>query len=339
MEVKLREIQKTATEEILNVKDKKELNDVRVKFMGKQGLLTSILRGMKDLAEEERKTVGALANVVRGEIENNINLKMKMFEAEELERTLNSEKIDISENAVGIEKGALHPVSRVINKLVDICVAMGYEILQGPEVETDYYNFEALNIPKNHPARDMQDSFYISDNILMRTHTSPMQARTMEVRKPPFKIIVPGRVYRNDNDSTHSPVFHQMEGLVVDENISMADLKIQLNIMMQRLFGENIKTRFRPAFFPFTEPSIEVDVSCPNCGGTGCRICKGTGYLEMLGAGIVNPKVLEMSGIDSKKYSGFAFGTGIERPAMVKNSITDMKSLFKNDIRFLKQMK
>ena len=256
-----------------------------------------------------------------------------------MERTLNSEKIDISENAIGIEKGALHPVSRVINKLVDICVAMGYEILQGPEVETDYYNFEALNIPKNHPARDMQDSFYISDNILMRTHTSPMQARTMEVRKPPFKIIVPGRVYRNDNDSTHSPVFHQMEGLVVDENISMADLKIQLNIMMQRLFGENIKTRFRPAFFPFTEPSIEVDVSCPNCGGTGCRICKGTGYLEMLGAGIVNPKVLEMSGIDSKKYSGFAFGTGIERPAMVKNSITDMKSLFKNDIRFLKQMK
>lgn len=339
MEDKLREIQKTAIEEILNVKDKKELNDVRVKYMGKQGLLTSILRGMKDLAADERKTVGALANIVRGEIEDNIDSKMKMFEAEELERTLNSEKIDISENAVGIEKGALHPVSRVINKLVDICVAMGYEILQGPEVETDYYNFEALNIPKNHPARDMQDSFYISDNILMRTHTSPMQARTMEVRKPPFKIIVPGRVYRNDNDSTHSPVFHQMEGLVVDENISMADLKIQLNIMMQRLFGENIKTRFRPAFFPFTEPSIEVDVSCPNCGGTGCRICKGTGYLEMLGAGIVNPKVLEMSGIDSKKYTGFAFGTGIERPAMVKNSITDMKSLFKNDIRFLKQMK
>ena len=339
MEDKLREIQKTAIEEILNVKDKKELNDVRVKYMGKQGLLTSILRGMKDLAAEERKTVGALANVVRGEIEDNIDSKMKMFEAEELERTLNSEKIDISENVIGIEKGALHPVSRVINKLVDICVAMGYEILQGPEVETDYYNFEALNIPKNHPARDMQDSFYISDNILMRTHTSPMQARTMEVRKPPFKIIVPGRVYRNDNDSTHSPVFHQMEGLVVDENISMADLKIQLNIMMQRLFGENIKTRFRPAFFPFTEPSIEVDVSCPNCGGTGCRICKGTGYLEMLGAGIVNPKVLEMSGIDSKKYTGFAFGTGIERPAMVKNSITDMKSLFKNDIRFLKQMK
>ncbi len=339
MEKQLLEIKNQALEAVGQCGDLKTLNDAKVKFLGKAGLLTSILRGMKDVAPEDRPKVGTLVNQAREEIESAFALKQEEIEKKALEEKLASEKVDITEPAKDFKKGALHPISLVFNKLIDACVDMGFEVVQGPEVETDFYNFEQLNIPKNHPSRDMQDSFYITDSVLLRTHTSPMQARVMEKVKPPIKIIVPGKVYRNDSDSTHSPVFHQMEGLVVDENVSMVDLKTMLNTLMARLYGENTKIRFRPSYFPFTEPSVEVDVSCPHCDGKGCKTCKGTGYLEVLGAGIVNPKLLENCGIDSTKYSGFAFGMGIERTAMVKYSIHDLRTMYKNDVRFLKQMK
>ena len=250
-----------------------------------------------------------------------------------------TEKVDITQPGKDVKLGALHPINDVIDKLTDICVNMGFSVVEGPEIEYDYYNFEAMNIPKNHPSRDMQDTFFITEDILLRSQTSAVQAREMESRKPPFKIVCPGKTYRNDSDATHSPIFNQMEGLVVDENVSMADLKSMLTILMKRLFGEDTAIRFRPSFFPFTEPSIEVDVSCPNCHGKGCSTCKGSGMLELLGAGIVNPKVLEMSGIDSKKYKGFAFGFGLDRTAMILDGISDIRNLYKNDIRFLDQFK
>lgn len=339
MKDKLIKIKDEALNQVEIVKNLKELNECKVKFLGKQGELTMVLRGMRDLPAEQRPIVGAVVNQVRAEIEALIQQKEIFFENEELNKKLESEKVDITEPSKDLQLGAFHPITRIIDKVCDICVKMGFEVVQGPDIETDYYNFEALNIPKNHPARDMQDSFYITDKFVLRTQTSAVQAREMEKRKPPFKIICPGRTYRNDSDSTHSPMFHQFEGLVVDENVSMADLKIMLNTMLKNLFGENTKIRFRPSFFPFTEPSVEVDVSCPSCKGDGCRFCKGTGWLEMLGAGVVNPKVLEISGIDSKKYRGIAFGMGVDRLAMIENSIQDLRTMFKNDIRFLNQMK
>ncbi len=322
----------------IDFSNKKGLADIRVKVFGKAGCLTLLSKGMRDLSPEERPVVGALINEVRNFLEEKISSKEKDFEKQELRERLEKEKIDITEPSR--EKiGAAHPISNVLDRLTDICVSLGFSVVEGPEIETDYYNFEALNTPKNHPARDMQDTFFINDNILVRSQTSAVQAREMEVRKPPFKIICPGKTYRNDSDSTHSPVFHQLEGLVIDENISMADLKAMLTILMKRLYGEDTTIRFRPSFFPFTEPSIEVDVSCPNCHGKGCQTCKGTGMLELLGAGIVNPKVLEMSGIDSKKYRGFAFGFGLDRTAMILNSINNIRYFYRNDIRFLNQMK
>lgn len=339
MQEKLQQLSIQAKTELNQIADAVALNNFKVKYLGKQGLLTEILRGMRDLSAEQRPVVGALVNQVRQEIEEQIASKQEQFDKIQLEKELAKNYIDITEPAKGHEKGALHPLSQVFELLIDSCVNMGFKVVEGPEVELDYYNFEALNIPKNHPSRDMQDTFFITDNILLRSQTSSVQARTMQVMKPPFKIISPGRVYRNDSDATHSPVFHQMEGLVVDENISMADLKAMLVELMRKTFGEQTQIRFRPSFFPFTEPSVEVDVTCPTCHGSGCRLCKGTGYMELLGAGIVNPKVLEECGIDSKKYRGFAFGFGADRVAMVKNSISDIRSMFRNDIRFLKQMK
>ncbi len=336
---KLELIKENAAAELERVKDKATLNACRVKFLGKQGALTEVLRGMRDVAPEDRPKVGALVNQIRDFLENAFSAKEAEFEKAELEKELASAYIDITEPCKGHEKGALHPLSRIYEKLVDACVNIGFKVVDGPEVEFDYYNFEALNVPKNHPARDMQDTFFVSDNILLRSQTSSVQARVMKQLKPPFKIVSPGRVYRNDSDATHSPVFHQMEGLVVDENVSMADLKSMLTALMRETFGESTQLRFRPSFFPFTEPSVEVDVTCPSCHGDGCRICKGTGFLELLGAGIVNPKVLEMGGIDSKKYRGFAFGFGADRVAMVKDGIGDIRSMFRNDVRFLKQMK
>ncbi len=325
--------------EKVEYESKKDLQEIRVKVFGKNGILTAMSKGMKDVEPQDRPKVGALINEVRNSIEQSLVEKENEFKAKELNEKLENEKIDITEPSKGSLKGAFHPISDVIDRMIDICVKMGFSVVEGPEIESDYYNFEAMNIPKNHPSRDMQDTFFINDNILLRSQTSAVQAREMEIQKPPFKIICPGKTYRNDSDSTHSPIFHQLEGLVIDENVSMADLKSMLMTLMKRLFGEDTTIRFRPSFFPFTEPSIEVDVSCPTCHGKGCNLCKGTGMLELLGAGIVNPKVLEMSGIDSKKYRGFAFGFGLDRTAMILNSIGNIKYLYKNDIRFLEQMK
>ena len=335
----LNQLNENIEKEIKEATDLKQLNEIKVKVFGKAGALTNLSKGMRDVPVAEKPVIGALINEVRKNLENKFNNKENEFKQAELLNKLESERIDITEPAKNDEVGALHPISKVIDKLTDICVDLGFSVVEGPEVETDYYNFEAMNIPKNHPSRDMQDTFFITENTLLRSQTSAVQAREMEKRKPPFKIVCPGKTYRNESDSTHSPIFHQLEGLVVDENVSMADLKSMLTIMMKRLYGDDTVIRFRPSFFPFTEPSIEVDVSCPNCHGKGCSTCKGTGMLELLGAGIVNPKVLEISGIDSKKYSGFAFGIGLDRTAMILNSINNIRYFYKNDIRFLNQMK
>lgn len=336
---KIKELIEKTKLELEKIVDLSDLNEIKVRVFGKTGELTNLSKGMRDIPNEEKPKIGAALNEARKTIEEKIKEIEEKFEASLLAKKLEKEKIDITQPSKGVELGALHPISSVIDKLTDICVSLGFSVVEGPEIESDYYNFEAMNIPKNHPSRDMQDSFFIDDNIVLRSQTSAVQAREMEVRKPPFKIVCPGKTYRNESDSTHSPIFHQFEGLVVDENVSMADLKSMLTIMMKRLFGEDTKIRFRPSFFPFTEPSIEVDVSCPNCHGKGCSTCKGTGMLELLGAGIVNPKVLEINGIDSKKYSGFAFGFGLDRTAMILNSISNIRYMYRNDIRFLKQMK
>lgn len=339
MKEKLEEILKEGLTEIERANDLKSLDEVRVKFLGKQGALTSILRNMKEVPQEERKEVGSLANGVREKLESALSKKSEKLEEDALNLRMQSEKVDITMPSVGEKRGALHPLTRFNNKFMDICVEMGFSVIQGPEIDTDYYNFEALNVPKNHPARDMQDSLYITDNILLRTQTSNMQVHAMEALKPPFKIVCPGRVYRNDDDSSHSPIFNQFEALVVDENVGLKDLMKMIEVILKKLFGEDVKMRVRPAYFPFTEPSIEIDATCQMCQGKGCSLCKGTGFSEVFGAGVVNPKVLEMSGIDSKKYSGFAFGPGIDRSVMITNKIPNIKYLFRNDMRFLKQMR
>ena len=339
MKEKLDEILKNGLEEIEKCTDLKALDAVRVRFLGKQGELTAILRNMKEIPPEERKNVGMKANTIREKLENALSEKTNKMEEEKLLADMAKEKIDITMPSKGVKKGALHPLTRFNNKFMDICVEMGFTVIQGPEIDTDYYNFEALNVPKNHPARDMQDSLYITDNILMRTQTSNMQVHAMETIKPPFKIVCPGRVYRNDDDSSHSPIFNQFEALVVDENIGLKDLMKMIDTILKRLFGEDVKMRVRPSYFPFTEPSIEIDATCQICKGKGCSLCKGSGFSEVFGAGVVNPKVLEMSGIDSKKYSGFAFGPGIDRSVMITNRIPNIKYLFRNDLRFLKQMR
>lgn len=339
MREQLKKLNEEVVKDLNNIEDMKELTDLKVKVFGKSGSLTMLSKGMRDVPSEDRPIIGSLINEVRNNIESKIIEKEQHFKDLELTRKLEAEKVDITEPSKDCEVGALHPISSVVDRLTDICVDLGFSVVEGPEVETDYYNFEAMNIPKNHPSRDMQDTFFITDNILLRSQTSAVQAREMEIKKPPFKIVCPGKTYRNESDSTHSPIFHQFEGLVVDEKISMADLKSMLTTIMRRLYGDDTVIRFRPSYFPFTEPSIEVDVSCPNCHGKGCTTCKGTGMLELLGAGIVNPKVLEISGIDSKKYSGFAFGFGLDRTAMILNGINNIKYMYRNDIRFLKQMK
>lgn len=339
MKQKLEEILENGVAEISSASDLKQLDEIRVKYLGKTGELTQILRGMKDVPAEDRREIGTLANAVRQNIEEKLSQKLADLGNAKLLADMEKEKIDITEPSKGTKKGALHPLTRFNNKFMEICVEMGFTVIQGPEIETDYYNFEALNVPKNHPARDMQDTFFISDNILMRSQTSNMQVRAMEKMKPPFKIVCPGRVYRNDSDSSHSPIFNQFEALVIDENIGLKDLMMMIKEILRRLFGENVKMRVRPSYFPFTEPSIEIDATCQMCQGKGCTLCKGSGFSEVFGAGVVNPKVLEMSGIDSKKYSGFAFGPGIDRSVMVTNKIPNIKYLFRNDMRFLKQMR
>lgn len=312
-----------------------DIEALRVRYLGKKGELTAVLRGMGKLSAEERPAIGQLANEVRTDIEAAIEERRSQMQDRLLELKLKKEKIDVT-LPVESEMGHIHPLTMTQRELEDIFIGLGFTIVEGPEVELDYYNFQALNIPENHPARDTQDTFYITDNILLRSQTSPVQVRTMEKQKPPIRIISPGRVYRSDAvDATHSPLFHQLEGLVVDKGISMGDLKGVLELFAKQTFGEDTRIRFRPHHFPFTEPSAEVDVSCFACGGKGCRICKGEGWIEILGAGMVHPNVLRNCGIDPDVYSGFAFGFGIERIAMLKYHIDDMRLLYENDTRFL----
>lgn len=339
MKEKISELYKSATESIKSVSDGKALDDVRVRFLGKNGSITELLKGMRDVPAEDRPKIGQLVNELRTKIETMISAKEAERKKIERERALKSETIDVTMPGKAPEFGSLHPINLVRNELIDCLTGMGFEIYEGPEIEEDEYNFRLLNIPKDHPARDMQDTLYITDNILLRTQTSSGQARVMLDKKPPLKIISPGKVYRADDDATHSPMFHQMEGLVVDKDINLRDLKGTLEEFLRKLFNGNLQTRLRPSFFPFTEPSVEVDVSCFECGGKGCHLCKGTGWIEVLGAGMVNRKVLENCGIDPDVYSGFAFGVGLERIAMLKYGIPDIRYFFDNDIRFLKQFR
>ncbi|WP_102274327.1 phenylalanine--tRNA ligase subunit alpha [Cytobacillus massiliigabonensis] len=340
MQERLKELQTEALESINQASDLKELNDIRVSYLGKKGPITEVLKGMGKLSAEERPKMGALANEVRDAIAAGIEEKQKHLEEAAVQEKLALEKIDVTLPGRPVKTGNHHPLTRIIEEIEDLFIGMGYTVAEGPEVEKDYYNFEALNLPKDHPARDMQDSFYITEETLLRTQTSPVQARTMEKHdgKGPVKIICPGKVFRRDNDdATHSHQFMQIEGLVVGENIRMTDLKGTLEVFAKKLFGEDREIRLRPSFFPFTEPSVEVDVSCFKCGGKGCNICKKTGWIEILGSGMVHPNVLEMSGFDSKKYSGFAFGMGVERIAMLKYGVDDIRHFYTNDVRFLKQ--
>jgi len=338
MKEQIENIKTSSVKEIEDSKDLKQLNDLKVKYLGKKGELTQVLRGMSALTPEERPKIGSLVNQVRDELENLFKQKENDFKKQELLKKLETENIDITEPSKKIELGTLHPITQVIDEVSEIFLGMGYQIADGPEVEKAIYNFDKLNTPPDHPARDIQDTFYITDNVVLRSQTSPVQARIMEEQKPPIKIICPGAVYRSDSvDATHSPVFHQVEGLVVDKNISMTDLKGTLEMFAKKCLGEKTKIRFRPHHFPFTEPSAEVDVSCFVCGGKGCKVCKGEGWIELLGCGMVHPNVLKNCGIDPEEYSGFAFGFGVERIAMAKFGIEDMRLLFENDVRFLKQ--
>ena len=335
MKEMLNQIRTAALEKIAAGED---LEQIRIQYLGKKGELTAVLRGMGKLTAEERPVIGQLANQVRADIEAAMAEKAEAHKAEALAEQLKAERLDVTMPGKTARVGHVHPLTRVQRDMEEIFIGMGFSIAEGPEVEYDLYNFQKLNIPENHPARDTQDTFYITENILLRSQTSPVQARTMEVQKPPIRIISPGRVYRSDAmDATHSPLFHQMEGLVVDKGITMGDLKGMLETFAKAQFGEDTRCRFRPHHFPFTEPSAEVDVSCFACGGKGCRLCKGEGWIEILGAGMVHPNVLSMCGIDPEEYSGFAFGMGIERIAMLKYHVDDIRLFYENDVRFLEQ--
>ena len=338
MKEKLQKIREDAIRQIEASGDLSKLNDVRVAVLGKKGELTAVLKSMKDVSPEERPLVGQLVNETRESIEKILDETKKKLEAAELDAKLRREVIDVTLPAKKNNVGHRHPNTIALEEVERIFTGMGYEVVEGPEVEYDHYNFELLNIPANHPAKDEQDTFYITKDILLRTQTSPVQARIMETGRMPIRVIAPGRVFRSDEvDATHSPSFHQIEGLVIDKNITFADLKGTLEVFAKELFGPETKTKFRPHHFPFTEPSAEVDVSCFKCGGKGCRFCKGSGWIEILGCGMVHPHVLEMCGIDPEEYTGFAFGVGLERIALLKYEIDDMRLLYENDIRFLKQ--
>ena len=338
MKEALQNIRQSADALIAQAADAAAVDELRVRFLGKKGELTAILKQMGRLSAEERPVVGALANEVREAITADIARRTKELESAALAARLAAEEIDVTLPGKAPAQGKRHPFEQVLGELKEIFLGMGFDIVSGPEVELDHYNFEMLNMPKSHPARDTQDTFYFTENVLLRTQTSPMQIRTMEKQKPPIRIICPGRVYRSDAvDATHSPIFHQCEGLVVDKGVTFSDLKGTLELFIKKLYGEETRVRFRPHHFPFTEPSAEMDVTCFACGGEGCRVCKGEGYIELLGCGMVHPKVLKMSGIDPEEYSGFAFGMGLERVAMQRYGITDLRLLFENDAKFLKQ--
>lgn len=339
MEKQIAELQQTALAAIAGSAQLSALQELRVQYLGKKGALTALLRGMGSLSPEERPRVGQLVNDVRQRLETALAEKEAVLSEQALAQKLASEKIDISLPGRRQVLGHRHPITLTMDRIKSTFVRMGFQIAEGPEIENDYYNFEALNLPKDHPARDMQDSFYFSEEYLLRTQTSPMQARMMQSLPPntPIRMIAPGKVYRRDYDATHSPMFHQVEGLVVDTQISLADLKGTLELFLKEIFGSGVSVRFRPSFFPFTEPSAEVDVSCVICGGKGCRVCKQSGWLEILGSGMVHPHVLEMSGYDPNVVSGFAFGLGVERIAMLYYGIDDLRLFFENDLRFIRQ--
>ncbi len=338
MKEQLEKIELLAKEELSSCSEIKELEALKIKYLGKKGELTAILKQMGKLSAEERPVIGQLANKVRADIEEAVGQKLAVLKASQQEAEIKAETIDITLPGKPQTIGNLHPLTIVENEIKDIFMGMGFNIADGPEIDDDYHVFEALNLPPDHPARDTQDTFYITDNILLRTQTSSVQVHVMENQKPPIRIISPGRVYRSDAvDATHSPIFHQIEGLVVDKGIKMSDLKGTLEMLMKKLYGNDCRLRFRPHHFPFTEPSCEVDISCYMCGGKGCSVCKGEGYIELLGAGMVHPKVLEGCGIDSSVYSGFAFGLGLERMVTARYDISDMRLLYENDMRFLKQ--
>lgn len=338
MKEKLELLKSEALKAVAEAKDEKQIDEIRIKYLGKKGELTAILKQMGSLAPEERPIMGQLVNKAKAELEDAITAAAESFKAAAADEKLKAETLDITMPSKPAVKGGLHPLNIVLNDMIDIFQSMGFDVVDGPEIETDYYNFEALNVPKDHPARDMQDTFYLAENLLLRTQTSAAQIRTMENRKPPIKIICPGRVYRADEvDATHSPVFHQIEGLVVDKNITMCDLKGVLEQFAHEIYGKETEVKFRPSFFPFTEPSVEVDVTCSECRGNGCRVCKGSGWIEILGAGMVHPRVLKACGIDPEEYSGFAFGIGLDRLTTTRYKVSDIRLLFENDLRFLKQ--
>ena len=340
MKEQLEKLQQDALAQINAAEELKELQDIRVAYLGKKGSITGVLKGMGKLSPEERPVIGEVANKVRNTITDAIEEKSQKLEEIALNKQLEAETIDVTLPGRKVQAGGPHLLTSIVEEIEDLFIGMGYEVKEGPEVETDYFNFEALNLPKDHPARDMQDSFYITNELLLRTHTSPVQARTMKEYKgeKPFKMICPGKVYRRDSDdATHSHQFTQIEGLFIDKKVRMSDLKGTLNAFAKKMFGEDRNIRMRPSFFPFTEPSVEMDISCKVCNGEGCSVCKHTGWIEILGGGMVHPKVLEMGGYDPKVYSGFAFGMGPERIAMLKYGVSDIRSFYTNDIRFLKQ--
>ena len=339
MEQELKRIRTAAFGELEQAQDVGAVNELRVKVLGKKGDLTAVLRGMGAMDPAERPRIGQLVNDLRQDFETALNTRFELLKEAELNKRLAAEKIDITLPGRLLELGRRHPLTLALDRIKAVFLQMGFDIEEGPEVESDYYNFEALNLPPDHPARDMQDSFYITEQFLLRTHTSPVQVRTMQSQQPnsPIRMIAPGKVYRRDYDATHSPMFQQVEGLVVGPDICFADLKGTLELFCQGIFGDSVKVRFRPSYFPFTEPSAEVDISCVICKGKGCRVCKGTGWLEILGSGMVHPKVLEMSNYDPSQVSGFAFGMGVERIAMLAFGIDDMRLFYENDVRFLRR--
>ena len=338
MKQQLEQIKTAALEAINAAQNSADCENVRVKYLGKKGELTAILKMMGGLSPEERPIMGQLVNTAKAEVDAALSKKVQQMQAAAEELKLKEETIDITMPAKADKTGKLHPLNTVLNDMIDIFQSMGFDVVDGPEVETDHYNFECLNVPADHPARDMQDTFYLAENILLRTQTSAAQIRTMENRKPPIRVICPGRVFRADEvDATHSPVIHQIEGLVVDKGVTMCDLKGVLEQFAHEIYGPETKVKFRPSFFPFTEPSVEVDVSCSECGGKGCRVCKGAGWIEILGAGMVHPNVLRSCGIDPEEYSGFAFGIGLDRLTTTRYKISDIRLLFENDKRFLDQ--
>ena len=337
MKEALENLRRKADDELNSANSKEEFLGIKTRYLGRKGLLTDLLRGLKDVASEDKPVLGKLSNNIKRSLLEKIDNALKEIEAGGKHKSLREEKIDVTLPGRGVRYGKVHPVTRVEGEICDIFSTLGFSVVEGPEVELTYYNFEALNIPEDHPARDIHDTFYVTDNVVLRTHTSPVQIRTMEKQSPPVRIISPGKVYRPDSDISHTPMFHQVEGLLVDENITFGDLKGTLTFFLRQMFGSDTLLRFRPSFFPFTEPSAEVDIQCVMCGGSGCRVCGHSGWIEILGCGMVDPEVFKTVHYDTEKFSGFAFGLGVERIAMLKYGISDIRLFFENDRRFLEQ--